>query len=212
MMTIRATTRKRRRKESKNSWTVPRLMEGGGVKVGGLERPGVYHPNPLRKNIKINKCIWEKRTDNPNVGDVSCNIRRRNGAPSQKGCAANGQTTKASNQSAPPQKKKILPTRDPSQNNVRLAVLSSRSLLRAHKQRISYIPDIRQRLPLWGTELTILYCTANTSRIRNQSMPPRSYMPPPPPSLEVPPTRATPLKQATTSRISSCSSSLRVHQ
>ena len=38
---------------------------------------------------------WKKRNEHPNIGGVS--IRSRNGAPSQKGCAVNGQITKASN-------------------------------------------------------------------------------------------------------------------
>ena len=39
--------------------------------------------------------VWKKRNKRPNVGGVS--IRSRNGAPSRKGCAVNGQITKASN-------------------------------------------------------------------------------------------------------------------
>ena len=39
--------------------------------------------------------IWKKRNKRPNVGGVS--IRRRNGAPSGKGCVINGQMAKASN-------------------------------------------------------------------------------------------------------------------
>ena len=37
----------------------------------------------------------KNRNERPNVGGVS--IRCRNGAPSRKGCVANGQMTKASN-------------------------------------------------------------------------------------------------------------------
>ena len=37
----------------------------------------------------------EHGTERPNVGGIS--IRSRNRAPSRKGCAVNGQTTKASN-------------------------------------------------------------------------------------------------------------------
>ena len=39
--------------------------------------------------------MWKKRNERPNVGGVS--IRSRNGAPCRKGCAVNGQMTKASN-------------------------------------------------------------------------------------------------------------------
>ena len=38
--------------------------------------------------------VWEKRNERPNVRGVS--TRSRNGAPSPKGCVANGQMTKAS--------------------------------------------------------------------------------------------------------------------
>ena len=45
--------------------------------------------------------IWKKRNERPNVGGVS--IESRNGAPSRKGCAVNGQITKqATNEYAPP--------------------------------------------------------------------------------------------------------------
>ena len=39
--------------------------------------------------------IWKKRDEHPNLGGVF--IRSRNGAPSRKGCVANGQRTNASN-------------------------------------------------------------------------------------------------------------------
>ena len=40
--------------------------------------------------------MWKKRTERRNVGGVSA--RSRNGAPSQKGCVVNGQTTEVSNE------------------------------------------------------------------------------------------------------------------
>ena len=47
----------------------------------------------ISKQFQCN--IWKKPDERPNVGGVS--IRRRNGAPSRKGCVVNGQMTKASN-------------------------------------------------------------------------------------------------------------------
>ena len=44
--------------------------------------------------------IWKKRNERPNVGVVSA--RRRNGAPSRKGCVVSGPLTKASNKLVPP--------------------------------------------------------------------------------------------------------------
>ena len=51
--------------------------------------------------------IWEKRNERPLVGDVY--IRSRNGAPSRKGCEANGQTTQKAGKKyvyPPPPKKR----------------------------------------------------------------------------------------------------------
>ena len=32
------------------SWTIPQATEGGGVQVGGLERPGMHEPSQLGKS------------------------------------------------------------------------------------------------------------------------------------------------------------------
>ena len=38
--------------------TVPQVMEGGGVEVRDLEGPWMYQPNPLRKKMKMKKCVY----------------------------------------------------------------------------------------------------------------------------------------------------------
>ena len=48
-----------------------------------------------KQNYLCNVLVWKKRNQRPNIGGVF--IRSRNGAPSRKGCAVNGQMTKASN-------------------------------------------------------------------------------------------------------------------
>ena len=60
MMQRRATRTKQkvegRNKKSAGPFPKYRVMEGGGIHVGGLERPGMYQPSPLRKGTKISKC------------------------------------------------------------------------------------------------------------------------------------------------------------
>ena len=45
--------------------------------------------------LNILCAMWKKRTERRNVG---VSARSRNGAPSQKGCVVNGQTTEVSNE------------------------------------------------------------------------------------------------------------------
>ena len=40
------------KEEINNGRTVPHVVEGGGVLVGGPERPGMHQPSTLRKTQK----------------------------------------------------------------------------------------------------------------------------------------------------------------
>ena len=55
MMMLCPTKKKKEKNKSKRSWTLPQVIEGGGVQVGGLGRPGMYQPNPLRRKATISK-------------------------------------------------------------------------------------------------------------------------------------------------------------
>ena len=43
MVILRATKKKVKEEIEEKLWTVPQVMAGSGVQVGGLERPGMYH-------------------------------------------------------------------------------------------------------------------------------------------------------------------------
>ena len=59
--------------------------------LGDRWRRQMAKPDGGRISKQLLCSIWKKRTERINVGGVS--IRSRNGAPSQKGCVVNGQTT-----------------------------------------------------------------------------------------------------------------------
>ena len=46
----------------KKNWTVPQVLEGGGVQLGGLERPGMCQPSSLEKETKISSSTAELRS------------------------------------------------------------------------------------------------------------------------------------------------------
>ena len=71
--------RKRWRKIPNKSRTVPQVMEGGGVQVGGPERLEMHQPSPLGRKTKLSRSIYECDTrfrDNA-ISNASLDTLRR---------------------------------------------------------------------------------------------------------------------------------------
>ena len=57
------------------NWTVPRVVEGDGVQVGGLERPGMCQPSPPEEKAKVSG--YMKRGDYHTIYLVLLHLYRR---------------------------------------------------------------------------------------------------------------------------------------
>ena len=62
---------RKKTKLSTKSWIVPHVTDGGGVQVGGLERPGTYQPSPLRKKTTVSESLYiHDQTVNSSISGI----------------------------------------------------------------------------------------------------------------------------------------------